>query len=141
MSQVVRILRTMSAESGLFDYRDFKRRLQDQRFKGAQKEMLDQRLSLLESFLNLDYQGAQEPLVEDAPGTLTIVDLSCPFVNQDMACVLFNVCVELYLSSPKATGKVIAVDEAHKVLYPPNHSLLYHILARQQSLLRNGHFC
>ncbi|RPB29690.1 hypothetical protein L211DRAFT_859630 [Terfezia boudieri ATCC MYA-4762] len=116
MSQVVRILRTMSAESAVFDYRDFKRRLHGQGFKGPQKEMLEQRLSLLESFLNLDHEELQEPLLEDAPGALTIVDLSCPFVNQDMACLLFNICVELYLSSPKATGKVIAVDEAHKYM-------------------------
>lgn len=115
MSQVVRILREMSAESEVFNFRDFEQRLVAQRFKGAQKEMLDQRLSLLRSFLNL--QGGPEagPLIEDEPGVMTIVDLSCPFVNKDTACVLFNICVELYLGSPNQTGKVIAVDEAHKV--------------------------
>jgi len=49
---------------------------------------------------------------------LTIVDLSCPFVDSGSACVLFNICIGQFLSATKAeaVGKVIAVDEAHKYM-------------------------
>lgn len=30
-------------------------------------------------------------------GSLTIVDLSCPFIGPDDACALFNICVSLFL--------------------------------------------
>ena len=46
---------------------------------------------------------------------MTIIDLSCPFVDANMACVLFNIGISLYLESGLTTGKIIAVDEAHKV--------------------------
>ena len=50
-----------------------------------------------------------------APGSLTIVDLSCPFVDDSAACALFTICLELFLESRGDVGRVIALDEAHKV--------------------------
>ena len=49
------------------------------------------------------------------PGTLTIIDLSCPFVDDSAACALFQICLELFLESRGDVGRVIALDEAHKV--------------------------
>jgi hypothetical protein len=49
------------------------------------------------------------------PGTLTIVDLSCPFVDENAACALFAISLQLFLDSRSNVGGIIALDEAHKV--------------------------
>ena len=49
------------------------------------------------------------------PGTLTIVDLSCPFVDESSACALFSICLDLFLESRDSSSRIIALDEAHKV--------------------------
>lgn len=46
---------------------------------------------------------------------LTIVDLSCPCVSPETACLLFNVCLSLFLEEGITCGRVVALDEAHKV--------------------------
>ncbi|MCJ1473496.1 hypothetical protein MMC13_002147 [Lambiella insularis] len=51
-----------------------------------------------------------------APGSLTIVDLSCPFVDENAACALFTICLELFLETRGNVGRVIALDEAHKFM-------------------------
>ncbi|KAL8795345.1 MAG: hypothetical protein Q9195_002215 [Heterodermia aff. obscurata] len=50
------------------------------------------------------------------PGVLTIVDLSCPFVDDTAACALFNICLELFLESRDNIGRIVALDEAHKFM-------------------------
>ena len=113
IGQITKILRDMASTSPRgFDYREFKRRLDDSKFSKLQLGPLHQRLELLESFLALD--GS----IQDAQfqnGGVTIIDLSCPFVDANMACLLFNIAMGLYLSSEPDSSKVIAVDEAHKV--------------------------
>ena len=49
------------------------------------------------------------------PGSLTIVDLSCPFVDESAACVMFNICLALFLEDRQDAGRIVALDEAHKV--------------------------
>lgn len=49
------------------------------------------------------------------PGSLTIVDLSCPFIDEGAACVLFNICLALFLEDRSNASRIIALDEAHKV--------------------------
>ena len=51
-------------------------------------------------------------------GSLTIVDLSCPFVDESLACALFNICIALFLEERGNIGRIVALDEAHKVLFP-----------------------
>ena len=120
MAQVTKVLRDMAALGGDFDYITFTQRLADVDLLPTQRRMLDQRLELLESFLDLESFDAG--CFEDIGSgqQLTIVDLSCPFVDASAACVLFNICIGLFLAatSPEQLGKVIAVDEAHKVHYP-----------------------
>lgn len=50
-------------------------------------------------------------------GSLTIVDLSCPFVDEAAACAIFNMCLALFLESESRhdVGRIVALDEAHKV--------------------------
>ena len=49
------------------------------------------------------------------PGTLTIVDLSCPFVDESSACALFSICLDLFLERRNNTSRIVVLDEAHKV--------------------------
>jgi hypothetical protein len=113
MSRVTKILREMAAmTTDALNYRAFKRRLDDADLSNTQREFLNQRLDLLESFLDLDGSTASPRF--DAGG-ITIIDLSCPFMDPNTACVLFQVSMNMYLESNPGTGKVVVVDEAHKV--------------------------
>ena len=69
-------------------------------------------------------EKAQERFIEERsaenvwnfePGTLTIVDLSCPFVDESSACMLFSICLDLFLESRNTASRIVALDEAHKV--------------------------
>lgn len=51
-----------------------------------------------------------------APGSLTIIDLSCPFVDESAACAMFNICLALFLEEGANTGRMIVLDEAHKFM-------------------------
>lgn len=51
------------------------------------------------------------------PGTLTIIDLSDPWINGGAACALFDVCLHLFQGLGPKTGKIVALDEAHKVSF------------------------
>lgn len=53
-------------------------------------------------------------------GSLTIVDLSCPFIDDSAACALFNICVSLFLDDRSGVSRIIALDEAHKVCNLPS---------------------
>ena len=113
IGQITKILREMaSTSSNGFDYARFKRHLQGSKLSRGQQGPLQQRLGLLESFLVLD---DTTPSWHFESGGATVIDLSCPFVDANMACVLFNIGMSLYLESELTTGKIIAVDEAHKV--------------------------
>lgn len=107
----------MAAQGGEFDYPGFIRKLTDMPLVEGQRRMLDQRLDLLESFLDLENKEGRLFKERHKAQQLTIVDLSCPFVDASTACVLFNICIGLFLAASEAEkmGKVIAVDEAHKV--------------------------
>lgn len=117
MGIVTKILRNMASEAAeAFNYPEFRRRLDDTGLDRKQEEFLNQRLDLLESFLDLD-GSTTSPIF--AAGEMSIIDLSCPFVDGSTACVLFKIAMDLYLESDPAIGKVIVLDEAHKVRVSP----------------------
>ena len=60
-------------------------------------------------------ERSAEKVWEFEPGTLTIVDLSCPFVDESSACALFSICLDLFLESRNTASRIVALDEAHKV--------------------------
>jgi hypothetical protein len=111
MAQVTQILREMSTSGDQFDYKAFKMHLKKKDFNPTQSSMLKMRLDLLESFLDMNL-SVMEPQFQ--PGEITIMDMSCPFVDANTACILFRVGLKRYLQS-KAKGKMIVLDEAHKV--------------------------
>jgi len=114
MGIVTKILRDMASKTVEgFDYPEFRRQLGAAGLDRKQTEFLTQRLDLLESFLDLE--GSIESPNFTA-GEITIIDLSCPFMDASTACVLFKVGMGLYLESDSTVGKVIVLDEAHKYM-------------------------
>jgi hypothetical protein len=103
------------------DYQDFKTRLGQQGFTESQSVPLNMRLQLLESFLDLSQpietknSLTQPDIWKFEKGCLTIVDLSCPFISENEACALFGICLGLFLEGRAKDGRVVVLDEAHKV--------------------------
>lgn len=110
---VLRILRDMAAEdSGGFNYEKFKQLLALENLTRDQWGPLQLRFDLLESFIGAE---TNPNLFVGSEGSITIVDLTCPFVDAETACILFSICLDLYSGSASNTGKIVALDEAHKV--------------------------
>ena len=65
--------------------------------------------------LSKEGEAAVQATWDFEPGGLTIVDLSCPFVDENAACALFTICLQLFLEKREEVGRVVALDEAHKV--------------------------
>ncbi|KAJ5959546.1 uncharacterized protein N7479_006696 [Penicillium vulpinum] len=126
---VMKILRDMAianqGDSG-FNYISFKLLLQRETFLKGQLMPLNMRLAVLESFFEpgsvpgASADKSKKHNIDDVwkfpPGTLTIIDLSCPFVGQEDACALFNISVSLFLKNRHDAGRIIALDEAHKFM-------------------------
>ena len=95
-----------------FTYKGFKKQLEIRKkeFNPAQLSGLEQRMSLIQSFV-ADDTAPQERF---AAGQITIVDLSDPFIDPASASSLFEIVTRLFVRAPVETGKVLVVDEAHK---------------------------
>lgn len=111
-----------------FTFSSFLQKLEvhKQKFNPAQLTGLEQRLSLLSAFLvdpkstTITKKKTPSAPVKDKPsrfqpGQLTIIDLSDPFLDTASACGLFEILVRLFVRADVGTGKVLVVDEAHKV--------------------------
>ena len=124
----------MAAESqgeSTFNYGSFKLKLEEEKFTKVQGGPLGLRLQILESFMDLSIPRRKRPVADlfHAPAeTLTIVDLTDPFMDPASACTLFNVSLGLFLDRASNAGLVIALDEAHKVSYPQPWLILHHVL-------------
>lgn len=144
VKRILRDLRIQQQATGDdFSYREFRKQIDKVDLSEAQRTPLEQRLDTLESFMakapagpvtNVDQGGKkgtkankkQSNQVSQAapginwrskPGQLTIIDLSCPTVDPESACQLFNICLSLFLEQdPSSVGRVIALDEAHKYM-------------------------
>jgi hypothetical protein len=113
MAKVESILRAIASKSedGSLDYIKFKQVLKLEYFNPEQTNMLEMRLNLLESFLDLTDKAPQPDFL---PGELTIMDLSDAFISPNTACILFKLGLEHFLQC-SAPGKLVVLDEAHKV--------------------------
>nr|KMM71091.1 hypothetical protein CPAG_07398 [Coccidioides posadasii RMSCC 3488] len=137
MEIVTKILREMAQEDGnsSIDFNKFKSKLAEQALAPNQKSSLNLRMSLLESFLEIEQAGGFRRSAKAArsgtarqldekwkfnEGSLTIVDLSCPFVSANDACALFNICLSVFLKGRGLGNRMIALDEAHKFLVSTN---------------------
>ncbi|KAK8022858.1 hypothetical protein PG991_006739 [Apiospora marii] len=123
MEVVMNITRQMAMEGPTFTYTEFRRRLEEVQWVKGQDGPLNMRLQLLDAFLapspftkTTRPAQADEDIWAFAPGSLTIVDLSDPFLSSDDACVLFSICLSIFLEDRSTCGRVVALDEAHKFL-------------------------
>jgi len=114
------LLRELGEE---YTYAAFIRKLEvsKTKFNPAQLTGLEQRMSLLNSFLDPNSPPALSSKKKKIgpgrfrAGQLTIIDLSDPFMDTGSACGLFEIIVRLFVRAKVDTGKVLVVDEAHKV--------------------------
>jgi len=108
------ILREIGPDN--FSYDKFKSSLDKakKKFNPDQLSGLEQRMLLLESFLE---KGSKRTSVETRfkEGQVTIVDLTDPFIDAGNANALFEIITRLFERATLNTGKVLVVDEAHKV--------------------------
>ncbi|EEQ35583.1 conserved hypothetical protein [Microsporum canis CBS 113480] len=129
MEMVTKVLRDMAKESAGrrgIDFQDFEVRIKEKTTLKGQSAPLNMRLDLLRSFLAV--REIRKPKVARSAakegddvwnfekGSLTIIDLSCPFVDENDACALFNICIGVFLEGRGRGGRIIALDEAHKYL-------------------------
>jgi len=115
-----------------YSYDAFKQKLEisKQKFNPAQLAGLEQRLGLLTSFLEPEPSRSSSKDKKRKGsrfegGRLTIIDLSDPFLDASSACGLFEIIIRLFIRSDVGTGKVLVVDEAHKVR--TNHLSCMHV--------------
>ncbi|EIW82443.1 hypothetical protein CONPUDRAFT_123376 [Coniophora puteana RWD-64-598 SS2] len=111
MQGILSILRDLGEN---FTYMEFMARLdvKKESFNISQLSGLEQRMALLESFMNRKVQSSSR----FAAAQLTIIDLSDPFIDPGAACSIFEIITRLFVRSKVNTGKVLVVDEAHKYL-------------------------
>jgi hypothetical protein len=113
MAQVLKVLRDMAIKSnGCFNYLSFKHCLNGLKLDRMQLPFLQQRLDLLDSYLDLQDEHDGDYFVD---GGVTILDLSCPFMDQSTTCILFRIAIDLFLHAHPSRGKLVVADEAHKV--------------------------
>lgn len=145
VKRILRDLRIQQQATGSgFSYSEFRRQIEIEELTDAQRAPLEQRLDTLESFM-AKTQAVPVTVVEKSgkkkhgkkgnkktthvmqtasgidwqskAGQLTIVDLSCPTVDPESACQLFNICLSLFLEQdPQRVGRIVALDEAHKYM-------------------------
>jgi hypothetical protein len=117
MAQVTKVLREMAEASHQFSYLQFKLEVGQLELNPTQRNLINARLDLLESFLDMsESANTASTAFEFAPGSITIVDLTCPFVDAGTACILFNIVLGAFLAHQDGAGKIIVVDEAHKFI-------------------------
>ncbi|KAG9850206.1 hypothetical protein KCU77_g853, partial [Aureobasidium melanogenum] len=123
MEVIMRILREMAITRIPFSYATFKANLEKKGLQPGQKVMMAMRLNLLESFLDpgcieasKKTHSKKNDLLSTSPSTLTIVDLSDPFLDAGTTCTLFDILLSVFLSSRPESGLLICLDEAHKFM-------------------------
>ena len=125
------------------NFADFEKRIEAITPIGNQRAMLESRINLLRGFFLKPNTGkspsawtreagsqqekdqatvdkflknhGDKAIWDFKAGELTIVDLSCPFIEEGGACTLFNICLSLFLEGRQDIGRLVALDEAHKV--------------------------
>lgn len=125
MEVIQRILRQMAAsgQGRGFNYGDFIRILDTASLTADQQRPMRLRLELLQSFMRWPPTKSDlkkktlRSLLNLQAGSLTIVDLSDPFVDDATVCMLFDICLSIAKERRPRCGLAIALDEAHKYMH------------------------
>ncbi|RVX66886.1 hypothetical protein B0A52_09010 [Exophiala mesophila] len=120
MSILNTILKDMAIKSGTtagIDYMRLKAKMDAAGLSPGQMGPLELRYTLIESFLRETApKSLRNYTIDFSPGTILIVDLSCPFVTEGDACALFSIFLSIFLNKRSEHGMIVALDEAHKFL-------------------------
>lgn len=124
MEVIQRILRQMaiSGQGRGFNYGEFLQLLDQAGLSTDQQRPMRLRLDLLHSFMRwppskMDLKRkTTKKLLDLQPGSLTIVDLSDPFLDTATVCTLFDICLSVAKEKRPGCGMVVALDEAHKYM-------------------------
>ncbi len=126
----------MSETENEFSFSTFESILKDAELAGNQRNMLNLRLDILRSFkekadpVQVDAWGIPKAstasllpkggnVFKTEPGTLTIVDLTDPFVDPTTACVLFDVCFGAHKIAEIDLNKPVSyVSEQVSTIFP-----------------------
>ncbi|GFF97061.1 hypothetical protein IFM47457_11203 [Aspergillus lentulus] len=100
MAQVTRVLREMAMESS--------EHLSALHLDRSQTLFLHQRLDLLDLYFDLAGKATSDYFVD---GGVTILDLSCLFVDYNTACILFQIAINLFLNAYPSRGKMIVTNK------------------------------
>jgi DNA helicase HerA-like ATPase len=121
MEVIQQILRSIGNDA--FDYQAFKKAVEEKKnseFIKDQKMPLDLRIQLLKAVLLECQDGDTKNLTSVKQyfrqGTITVVDLTDPFISASAAGALFDIVLSLYLEIEIPSGKLLVLDEAHKVM-------------------------
>lgn len=135
VSVIHNILRQMNETDDAFTFDKFQYKLRqaESGFAANQKSMLNLRMDIMQSFRpkrGISYIDKRAGIVvvgegeipdncnvfKAEPGTLTVVDLTDPFVDAATACILFDICLGLFKQNAPKDGLVVALDEAHRYM-------------------------
>lgn len=122
MEVIMDIARSMAMEGPGFTYSQFRDRIDNTKWVRGQEEPMGLRLQLLDTFMKPGERtattkpaAAEEDIWNFPPGSLTIIDLSDPFISADDACTLFSIALSIFLEDRNQCGRIVVLDEAHKV--------------------------
>ncbi|KIW93242.1 uncharacterized protein Z519_05847 [Cladophialophora bantiana CBS 173.52] len=118
VNKVLKQLSLTGTTTGV-NYRAMKKAILNEGLTPAQMTFLDMRYGLTEWFLRETApQSIRERagMIEFKPQTIFIVDLSCPFITESDACMLFSIFLQIFLGRRHRSPLIIALDEAHKFM-------------------------
>jgi len=130
MSVIQRILREMALAGNAFTITELETKIHAETNDKGQTSMMNLRLELMKGFCSeparqqaakASRKGLQHPPIpfenvfNSEPATLTIIDLSDPFVDASTVCVLFDICLNIK-ENCSGSGLAVGLDEAHEYL-------------------------
>jgi hypothetical protein len=120
LQTILQILQKMTREQKFkskIDYIIFKNRILSKSLSSDQLASLSLCLNSLKSFIEVDNNNNNNNNNDwiHHSENLTIVDLSCSFVDSDIVCELFDMCLDVFLEQRMNIDRVIVLNEAHKV--------------------------
>ena len=121
VSSIIQDLGREADENGArgLDFYEFKARVGRKITNKDQKVPLDQRLDNLQRFMRKKSEQDASDILANKAGELTIIDLTNPAQDATDACLLFDICLSVFLQyrdeNDGKIGQVVALDEAHKV--------------------------
>lgn len=123
LERVRDILNDLATSSTGITYDGLREKPDQQNLTEEQRDSLALRLAFLQTLIRPKTEQASSdgPAIDQdeawrfQPGSLTIVDLSDPYINPEAACALFSVVLSIFMEGHPNCGRIVAMDDAHGV--------------------------